>query len=132
MYTVGIIIIIILFSSILVIRNSFSISVTERTKQYGMLASIGATRKTNKENVLYEGAILSIIAIPIGIIRLELGQYGYCLKIVNSILVDYLNGLEFNVTLWIPGLIIAAVISLITMFLSVITPAKKTAKNFSY
>lgn len=50
LYTVsGIIIIIILFSSILVIRNSFSISVTERTKQYGMLASIGATRKTNKE-----------------------------------------------------------------------------------
>lgn len=83
--------------------------------------------KQIKKNVLYEGAILSIIAIPIGVLA-GTGAIWILLKIVNSILVDYLNGLEFNVTLWIPGLIIAAVISLITMFLSVITPAKKTAK----
>jgi len=64
----AIIIVIIVVTSIFVIRNSFSISITERFRQYGMLASIGATSKQIKKNVLYEGFILGIISIPIGII----------------------------------------------------------------
>ena len=67
-YLAIIVILILMFTSIFVIRNSFRISVTERTKQLGMLASIGATSKQIKKSVLYEGFILGAIAIPLGII----------------------------------------------------------------
>ena len=51
LYTIaGVIIAIIVISSVFVIRNSFSISVSEKTKQYGMLASVGATKKQIKRS----------------------------------------------------------------------------------
>ena len=63
-----IIIVIIAISSIFVIRNSFAISITEKTKLYGMFASIGATSKQIRHNVLFEGFVLGIIGIPAGIL----------------------------------------------------------------
>ena len=42
---------IIIFTSVFCIKNSFDISITEKTKQYGMLRSIGATKKQIKKNV---------------------------------------------------------------------------------
>ena len=49
---VGIVIGIIVFTSIFCIKNSFDISITEKIKQYGMLRSIGATKRQIKRNVL--------------------------------------------------------------------------------
>ena len=54
----GILIAIIMFGSIALIGNSFSISVNERKRQYGLLSSIGATRKQLRRNVLYEASPL--------------------------------------------------------------------------
>ena len=53
-----------MFGSIALIGNSFSISVNERKRQYGLLSSIGATRKQLRRNVLYEASVLSVIGIP--------------------------------------------------------------------
>ena len=63
-----IVILIIIFTSVFVIKNSFDISIMERIKQYGMLASIGATSKQIRKNVLFEGVVLGVIAIPLGIL----------------------------------------------------------------
>ena len=54
----GILIFIIMFTSVFCIRNSFAISITEKMKMYGMLSSVGATKKQIKRNVIYEGMIL--------------------------------------------------------------------------
>ena len=78
---------IILFTSIFVIRNSFNISLTEKTKELGMLASIGATSKQIKKSILFEGFIIGVIAIPIGIIIGLLAIY-IVLAIVNQLLMD--------------------------------------------
>ena len=59
---------IVLVSSVFVIRNGFEISITERLKQYGMLSSIGATKKQIKRSVLLEGLYIGVIAIPLGIL----------------------------------------------------------------
>lgn len=59
---------IIVFTSVFCIKNSFDISITEKIKQYGMLRSVGATRKQIKSNVLYEATLLGIIGIPLGIL----------------------------------------------------------------
>ena len=72
---VGIVVGIIVFTSVFCIKNSFDISITEKTKQYGMLRSIGATKKQIKRNVFYEATVLGIIGIPLGIILGFLASY---------------------------------------------------------
>ena len=69
-----IIIIIVMLASVFVIRNSFAISITEKTSMYGMLASVGATKRQIRRNVLFEGFILGLIGIPLGIL-LGLGVF---------------------------------------------------------
>lgn len=65
LYTVaGIVIVIILVTSVFCIRNSFAIATTEKMKMYGMLASIGATKKQIKKNVIMEAFLLGIVGIP--------------------------------------------------------------------
>ena len=65
---VMIVLAIIVFTSVFCIKNSFDISITEKTKQYGMIRSIGATKKQIKKNVFYEASILGIFGIPLGIL----------------------------------------------------------------
>lgn len=54
------------FGSVSLIYNSFSISVAERTRQFGILKSIGATRKQIRDSVLYEALVLCAVGIPLG------------------------------------------------------------------
>ena len=61
----GIIILVIILTSVYCIRNSFDISITEKIKQYGILSSIGATKKQIRKIVFHEAFILGIISIPI-------------------------------------------------------------------
>ena len=66
---------IIVVTSIFCIKNSFDISITEKVKQYGMLRSIGATKKQIRSNVFYEATILGLIGIPLGILLGLLASY---------------------------------------------------------
>lgn len=58
---IGIVIFIIIFTSVFCIRNSFAISITEKMKMYGELASVGATKKQIRKSVIYEAMLLGII-----------------------------------------------------------------------
>ncbi|UHA73348.1 ABC transporter permease [Paenibacillus sp. 481] len=59
---------IVVIATAVVIYNAFQISVVERMKQFGLLRSIGATRKQIRQIVLREAAVLAVIAIPLGIV----------------------------------------------------------------
>lgn len=112
-----IIIIIVMLASVFVIRNSFAISITEKTSIYGMLASVGATKRQIRRNVLFEGFILGLIGIPLGIL-LGLGVNAILITILNSVLSDMLSGATFVfVTPTIP-IICAIVLSAVTIFCS--------------
>lgn len=112
-----IIIIIVMLASVFVIRNSFAISITEKTSMYGMLASVGATKRQIRRNVLFEGFILGLIGIPLGIL-LGLGVNAILIAILNSVLGDMLSGAKFVfVTPTIP-IICAIVLSAVTIFCS--------------
>ena len=112
-----IIIIIVMLASVFVIRNSFAISITEKTSMYGMLASVGATKRQIRRNVLFEGFILGLIGIPLGIL-LGLGVNAILIAILNSVLGDMLNDAKFVfVTPTIP-IICAIVLSAVTIFCS--------------
>ncbi|MBD5158580.1 MAG: ABC transporter permease, partial [Butyrivibrio sp.] len=67
--------VIIMFGSISLIYNAFAISVSERTRQFGILKSIGATKKQMKRSVIYESMVLALIGIPLGILAGILGMF---------------------------------------------------------
>lgn len=122
-----VVIVIIVVSGVFVIRNSFSISVSEKTKQYGMLTSVGATKKQIKKTALLEGFYIGIIAIPLGIICGIIAII-VLLGIVNILLEDMLNGSKFVYSVPLLPIIISVVISAITIYLSCIIPARRASK----
>ena len=119
---------IVLVSSVFVIRNGFEISITERLKQYGMLSSIGATKKQIKKSVYFEGFILGLIGIPLGIISGVFAIY-ILVNVVNYILKDYISEgtlLTYSMS-WI-AIAISVFVSIITIWLSCKKSAKKASK----
>lgn len=121
-----VVIIIIIVTSVFCIKNSFDISITEKIKQYGMLASIGATKKQIKKNVYYEALILALIGIPLGIICGLLASY-ILIIISNYFLKDMMNlGLIFKFSIY--PLIIAIVLGFVTIFLSAMRSARRASK----
>lgn len=123
----GVIMAIILVSSIFVIRNGFAISITERLKQYGMLSSIGATKKQIKKSVYFEGFALGIVGIPLGIIS-GIIAIDVLLKVVNYILRDFIDNIKLSYSISIFAIILSVVISVITIWLSCRSSAKKASK----
>lgn len=122
----GIVILIIMLTSIFCIRNSFVISITEKIKQYGMLASVGATSKQIKKNVLYEGLILALIGIPLGIFFGLVAMF-ILLKVIEVILADSLLGIKLIFSPSLMAIVLSAVLALVTIYLS----SRKSAKTAS-
>ena len=84
-YAVMIVIAIIVVTSVFCIKNSFDISITEKIRQYGMLRSIGATKKQIRKNVFFEATLLGAFGIPLGILLGFLASY--ILIIVSNLLI---------------------------------------------
>ncbi len=120
--------IIIVFTSIFCIRNSFDISITEKIKQYGILKSIGATKKQIKKNVLYEATILGAIGIPLGILFGLLASY--ILIIVSNVLLNIALVGDIKLIFafsWV-AIAIAIILGIVTIYLSAIRSAIKSSK----
>lgn len=125
-----ILIIIISFGSITLIYNSFSISVSERTKQFGILKSIGATKKQIRHSVLFEAGILSLFAIPLGMIVgiIGIGTTLWALKDAFAVfasltLENTSDAAAIKLVLSPSGLLIASAICLIATLISAYVPA---------
>ena len=78
----AILLLLIFFGSVSLIYNAFSISVAERTRQFGILKSVGATKKQIRGSVLYEALVLCAVGIPLGLLVgcLGIGVTLYCLR----------------------------------------------------
>jgi putative ABC transport system permease protein len=123
---------IIVCASVVVVSNAFRVSAGERTRQFGILKSAGATKRQIAQTILYEGMFLSAIAIPVG---LALGLF---IEFIGTFVVtDLLNrmsgdgaltvdmSMPFVVTL--PMFAVAILTSLGTVLLSAWLPAHKAA-----
>ncbi len=124
---VAIVCLIIIVTSVFCIKNSFDISVSEKTKQYGMLRSIGATKKQIKKNVFYEATILGIIGIPLGILAGLFASY-ILIIVSNYFLSTAINGRMLTFSFSIIAIILATIIGIITIYLSAIRSARKASK----
>lgn len=125
---VVIVLVIIVLTSVFCIKNSFDISITEKTKQYGMLRSIGATKKQIKKNVFYEASILGMIGIPLGLLSGIVASYILVL-ISNYFLKDMITSgtfLLFRFS-WI-AFVVASVLGIVTIYFSAFRSARRASR----
>lgn len=119
---------IIVFTSIFCIKNSFDISITEKIRQYGMLRSIGATKKQIKRNVFYEATILGLIGIPLGIILGCLATY-ILIIISNYYLIDVIQtGFKLELVFSTYAILVAIILGIITIYFSALKSATRASK----
>lgn len=122
-----VVILIIIISSVFVIKNSFAISITEKFKMYGMLRSVGATSKQIRKNVLYEGFLLGLIAIPIGVL-LGILAIVILVFLLNLILGDYLYGIKFVYSIPVAPILLSIVLASLTIYFSTIFSSIRASK----
>ena len=129
-YILAMIFIVIIFvGSVSLIYNSFSISVSSRTKEFGMLSSIGATRKLLLKSVLFEANAISIVGIALGIL-LGCAGMGITLwktgDIFNSLLTPTADKFVFHISPL--AILLPIIITYITVLISASIPLIKGTK----
>ena len=111
---------------IVVIYNSFAISVMERKKEFGLLSSIGATKKQLSYTVFFEALIEGIIGIILGIGGAYIG-IGTVILIINNLIGDILV-LKLNLVTNIVFIIIPVIFMILVIFISALVPSRRAAK----
>lgn len=130
---VTVLIVLIFVGSVSLIYNSFFISVGERTRQFGILKSIGATGRQIRGSVIFEALVLCAVGIPVGILAgcVGIGITLWCLRDQFGFLGAAAVGeyaVEMRLVITPVGLIIAAVIGIVTALVSAWIPAKRAMK----
>ena len=116
--------VIIIVTSVYCIKNSFNISITEKTKEYGILKSVGATTSQIKKSVYYEAFLLGCVGIPIGILSGVLASF-ILIHVVNFFIRSMFVGNEYLIfKISYLSILISIILSIITIFMS----SKKGAK----
>ena len=111
---------------IIVIYNSFAISVMERKKEFGLLSSVGATRRQLSHTVFFEAVIVGIIGIVLGIVGAYIG-IGCVVLVINNLISDILEYKLYLVTnpLFI---IIPVVFMILVIGVSAFLPSRRASK----
>ena len=121
----AIIIALIVFGSVSLIYNAFSISVSERTRQFGLLSSVGATRKQLRRMVLFEALAVSIVGIPLGILA-GIGGIGITLLLIGDKFFSIVRvDIPMRLCVSWQTVVIAVVIALVTVLISAWIPSKR-------
>lgn len=125
----GIVVAIIMIGSIFLIYNAFTISLNERTRQFGILSSVGATARQLRNSVLFEGLCIGTVGIPIGVI-VGIGSIGLVISVVAKNFGDILySNVPLTLTVSIPAIVGAAAVSMVTILISAYIPARKAAST---
>ena len=130
LYAVGsVLIALIMMGSVFLIYNSFHISLNERTQQFGILSSVGATAKQLRNSVLFEGLCISAIGVPVGLF-VGIGSIRLVISVVakNFGTIAYSN-VPLTLTVSVPAIAAAAAVSLVTVLISAYIPARKAANT---
>ena len=123
----GIMITIIIIGSVALIYNSFAISISERSRHLGMLASVGATKKQKSKSVFFEGFVVGVIGIPIGVF-LGTVAMGITFKLVQPLIEGFGIVVKLKLVISPCAILVAIVLSIITILISTYIPAKRASK----
>ncbi|MTI95762.1 MAG: ABC transporter permease [Firmicutes bacterium] len=121
-------IVIIMVGSVALIYNAFAISISERSRQLGMLASVGATRRQKKNSVFFEGLVIGLVGIPLGLFA-GIGGMGVTFYFVDPIIANLMAmPVELRLVVSSVSVAVAVLFSALTILISVWIPARRAAK----
>ena len=116
------------FSLIIVIHNSFAVSMNARIHQFGIFSSIGATPKQIRSCLLQEAAALCVLPILIGNLLGILISMGL-LHMANGLLGNGVAGRHEAVFGYHPlVLAVTLLLTVVTIWISAWMPARKLSK----
>ena len=121
------ILLIVALSLVLIIRNSFELSMNARIHQFGIFSSIGATPRQIRKCLMQEAAVLSILPMIFGSLLGILGSL-CAIKAVNIFAADVSGRHEavFHYRLYLFAVTI--LISAFTVLISAWIPARKLSR----
>ncbi len=123
-------VLIVVAASVFIIRNSFAISITEKTRLYGMLASTGATPRQLFRNIYFEAFCLGIVGIPLGIL-LGIGVTAGLVGLCSTLLTDIMRQIgQMELMLFVPwyAVVIAAAVGAVTVLISASASAVRASR----
>ena len=116
------------FSLIMIIHNSFAVSMNARIHQFGIFSSIGATPKQIRACLLQEAAALCAVPIIVGSLLGIAGSMGL-LQMVNILLGSSIPGRHKAIFGYHPLVLgLTLLVTIITIWISAWLPAKKLSK----
>lgn len=110
----------------LLIYNIFDISVMQDVQQYGLLRTIGCSTRQIKRLVNRQAVWLTVIGLPIGLVAGFLVSWVLLPVVTEFLRANYWDTAEVSVSPLI--FVIAALFTIVTVFISTRKPAKKAAK----
>lgn len=122
----AVVMVIIIITSAVCISNSFAISINQKTKQYGMLASIGATPRQIRKNVFFEAAFMGVIGIVAGIGGGLSASY-ILVVLSNKMLIDTFE-MSIVYAPSLLGVLLSIVLAIVTIVLSALVPAIRASQ----
>lgn len=132
-YTIcAVLMLIILTGSVSLICNAFSISLSERAKDFGILSSVGATRRQLRRSIYVEALILSAIGVPFGILA-GFGGIWLTLHLIGDLVTGLFtgsvqSGVVFRAVPSLPAFVCAGAVSVLTVLISAWLPLRKAMK----
>lgn len=120
---------VIVVACVSLIFNAFNISVAERIKQFGLLSSVGASRRQLRRAVVLEGAIVAVIGIPCGLL-IGLAGCAVTFAALGPALAQLAGSAEVPFRVAVNGwvLLVASVLTFVTVLVSVWIPAKRASR----
>lgn len=121
---------VIVVACVSLIFNAFNISVAERIKQFGLLSSVGASRRQLRRAVVLEGAIVAVIGIPCGLL-IGLAGCAVTFAALGPALAQLAGSVEVPFRVAVNGwvLLAASVLTFVTVLVSVWIPAKRASRT---
>ncbi len=121
--------VVIVAACVSLIYNAFAISVAERTNQFGLLSSVGASRKQLRRAVLLEALLVVCIGIPLGLLAGVGGcavTFAFIGPMIAAVLGDMGVPFVTHVEPWV--LVGASALTLVTVLVSAYLPAKRASR----
>ncbi len=115
-------------AAVSLITNAFTISVSERTRQFGLLSSLGASRRQLRHAVLVEAAVVGAAGIPLGVL---LGMAGAAVAFAVTgtgwaRMVGTASAVTLSVRPWCVGLTV--LLAVLALLVSAMVPAVRAGR----
>lgn len=122
---IGILSGVIIVAAVSLISNAFAISISERTRQFGLLSSLGASKRQLRRTVFIEAGILGLIGIPLGVLIGLAGTYAAFAATGDGWAVLVGSKTAVPVSVDARALAVVVALSVVTLLISAWAPAKR-------